>query len=207
MLGGYYMIEAASYDQALERSRDCPHLEYGGTSSSGRWIRFSGGSGAAVSERRAVGELVDHLFRKQARRMVGHLTRAFGPEHLSLAEEVVQDALVKALQQWPFHGIPDNPDGWLLKVARNGALDVLRPDTVLRGKEAEIRRTLDRSFGVDEPLRRRSSSSTFSSTRDTAPTRARASCASISARRRFDSADWSLPFRRRARPASTPWWR
>jgi hypothetical protein len=31
VLGGYYLIEAASYDQALERSRDCPHLEFGGT--------------------------------------------------------------------------------------------------------------------------------------------------------------------------------
>jgi hypothetical protein len=31
VLGGYYIIEAASYDQAIERSRDCPHLEYGGT--------------------------------------------------------------------------------------------------------------------------------------------------------------------------------
>ena len=102
-------------------------------------------------ERPQVGERVDHLFRKRARQMVAHLTRAFGPEHLELAEEVVQDALVKALQQWPFHGVPENPGGWLLRVARNGALDRLRRHAVLREKEAEIRRTLDPGHEDDEP--------------------------------------------------------
>ena len=47
--------------------------------------------------------------------MVAWLTRIFGPAHLELAEEVVQDALVKALQQWPFSGIPDNPAGMALR--------------------------------------------------------------------------------------------
>ena len=102
-------------------------------------------------ERPQVGERVDHLFRKRARQMVAHLTRAFGPEHLELAEEVVQDALVKALQQWPFHGVPENAGGWLLRVARNGALDRLRRHAVLREKEAEIRRTLDPGHEDDEP--------------------------------------------------------
>jgi predicted RNA polymerase sigma factor len=73
--------------------------------------------------------LVDHLFRSRAGQMVAWLTRVFGPAHIDLAEEVVQDALVKALQQWPYSGIPDNPGGWLLAVARNGALDVLRRHT------------------------------------------------------------------------------
>ena len=50
-------------------------------------------------------QLVDHLFRHQAGQMVAWLTRIFGPAHLELVEEVVQDALVKALQQWPFSGI------------------------------------------------------------------------------------------------------
>ena len=71
-------------------------------------------------------ELVDHLFRHRAGQMVAWLTRVFGPAHLELAEEVVQDALIKALQQWPFSGVPDNPAGWLFSVARNGALDALR---------------------------------------------------------------------------------
>ena len=72
--------------------------------------------------------MVDHLFRTRAGQMVAYLTRLFGPAHLELAEEVVQDALVKALQQWPYSGIPANPGGWLFRVARNSALDVLRRD-------------------------------------------------------------------------------
>ena len=88
-------------------------------------------------------QLVDHLFRHQAGQMVAWLTRIFGPAHLELAEEVVQDALLKALQQWPFSGVPDNPSGWLFKVARNGALDVLRRRTAFREREGEIARQLE----------------------------------------------------------------
>ncbi len=83
-------------------------------------------------------QLVDHLFRNRAGQMVAWLTRVFGPAHLQLAEEVVQDALVKALQQWPYSGIPDNPGAWLLRVARNGALDALRRDISFRGRASEI---------------------------------------------------------------------
>lgn len=86
--------------------------------------------------------LVDHLFRREAGRMVAVLTRAFGPAHLDLAEEVVQEALIQALRRWPFHGVPDNPRAWLYRVARNLALDRLRRDTTFRGKEEAIRRTL-----------------------------------------------------------------
>jgi RNA polymerase sigma-70 factor (ECF subfamily) len=86
----------------------------------------------------AARSMVDHLFRDRAGQMVAYLARLFGPAHLELAEEVVQDALVKALQQWPFSGIPDNPDGWLFRVARNGALDALRRDATFRGKAAAI---------------------------------------------------------------------
>jgi RNA polymerase sigma-70 factor (ECF subfamily) len=71
-------------------------------------------------------ELVDHLFRTSAGQMVSHLTRLLGPEHLDLAEEVVQDSLLKALQLWPHSGVPDNPAGWLFRVARNAALDAVR---------------------------------------------------------------------------------
>lgn len=70
--------------------------------------------------------------------MVATLTRIFGAEHLSLAEEVVQEALVSALQQWSFRGVPDNPSGWLFQVARNRALDHLRREASLRQKEREV---------------------------------------------------------------------
>ena len=60
--------------------------------------------------------------------IVATLTRILGPRHLSLAEEAAQDALVKALQLWPHQGTPSNPPAWLIQVAKNRALDLLRRD-------------------------------------------------------------------------------
>ena len=93
--------------------------------------------------------LVDHLFRSRAGQMVAWLTRIFGPAHLELAEEVVQEALLKALQQWPYSGIPQNPGGWLFRVARNGALDVLRRNAAFDARAHEITRELERSAERD----------------------------------------------------------
>ena len=86
-----------------------------------------------------VPQLVDHLFRREAGRMVAVLTRLLGTEHLGLAEDVVQEALIKALRTWPFQGVPDNPGGWLMRVAKNRALDLLRRDINLARKEDELR--------------------------------------------------------------------
>jgi RNA polymerase sigma-70 factor (ECF subfamily) len=97
--------------------------------------------------------LVDRLFRTQAGRLVSHFTRRFGPAHLDLAEEVVQEALVKALQQWPWSGVPGNPAGWLFRVACNDALDILRRRRRFGGRAAEIARALerDRASAAPEP--------------------------------------------------------
>jgi RNA polymerase sigma-70 factor (ECF subfamily) len=89
--------------------------------------------------------LVDHLFRERAGQMIAWLTRIFGPAHLELVEEVVQDALVKALQQWPYSGVPANPAGWLCRVARNGALDALRRDGSFRDRAPAIAAELSRA--------------------------------------------------------------
>ncbi|HEV3073251.1 MAG TPA: sigma-70 family RNA polymerase sigma factor [Thermoanaerobaculia bacterium] len=95
----------------------------------------SGAAGAAGAG--GVGELVDHLFRHSAGQMVATLTRMLGPQNLSLAEEVVQDALVRAIETWPHRGVPENPRGWLMQVARNRALDCLRRDAT-RARKAGV---------------------------------------------------------------------
>jgi RNA polymerase sigma-70 factor (ECF subfamily) len=69
---------------------------------------------------------MDHLFRRESGKMVSTLTRVFGVHNLDLAEDVVQEALVQALRQWPFDGIPKNPAAWLYKVAKHRAIDVVR---------------------------------------------------------------------------------
>jgi RNA polymerase sigma-70 factor, ECF subfamily len=84
--------------------------------------------------------LVDHLFRRQAGQMVATLTRTLGSRHLTLAEDAVQDALMTAMQQWPFRGVPENPDAWLFQVARNRALDRLRHGKMAADKEPAIAR-------------------------------------------------------------------
>ena len=85
-----------------------------------------------------VPSLVDHLFRRSAGRMTATLARILGADHLDLAEDVVQEALATALAQWPYAGVPDDPEAWLYRVARNRAIDVLRRDTNFRDKERAI---------------------------------------------------------------------
>ena len=72
------------------------------------------------------GVLLDHLFRHQVGRVVAHLARVLGPARLDLAEESIQEAMLRALQAWPYQGIPENPGAWLFRVAHNSAIDSLR---------------------------------------------------------------------------------
>jgi RNA polymerase sigma factor (sigma-70 family) len=96
---------------------------------------------------------VEHLFRHEAGKMVATLTRIFGIEHLSLAEDVVQEALARALQTWPFYGVPKNPSAWIMRASRNLALDVVRRRKVFQNKQAEIIRLMDReSIAPDEAI-------------------------------------------------------
>ncbi len=74
----------------------------------------------------ATGVMVEHLFRRQAGRIVARLTRLLGPARLELAEEAVQEAMLRALQTWPYQGAPENAAAWLFRVAHNAAIDALR---------------------------------------------------------------------------------
>jgi RNA polymerase sigma factor (sigma-70 family) len=91
-----------------------------------------------------VSGIVEHLFRHEGAKMVAILTRIFGVEHLNLAEDVVQEALARALQTWPFYGVPKNPSAWIMRASRNLALDVVRRRKVFQNKQAEIVRLMDR---------------------------------------------------------------
>ena len=85
--------------------------------------------------------------------MVAILTGIFGIEHLNLAEDVVQEALARGLQTWPFYGVPKNPSAWIMRASRNLALDVVRRRKVFQNKQAEIIRLMDRdSAAPDEAI-------------------------------------------------------
>jgi RNA polymerase sigma-70 factor (ECF subfamily) len=71
-------------------------------------------------------DLSENLFRHESGRLVAALTRIFGIHNLALAEDVVQDAFCRALEVWKVRGIPDNPGAWLMAVAKNPGLDIVR---------------------------------------------------------------------------------
>lgn len=75
--------------------------------------------------------------------MTSVLTRIFGIENIELAEDVVQDTLLKALQQWPYRGIPDNPSAWLFRTAKNKAIDILRRNRLNKKYSEEISELFD----------------------------------------------------------------
>ncbi|MBD2701944.1 sigma-70 family RNA polymerase sigma factor [Spirosoma sp. BT702] len=77
-------------------------------------------------------QLVDHLFRHEAGRIVSVLTCMLGFDRVDLAEDVVQDTMMQALRSWSFQGIPDNPSAWLYRIAKNKALDVVRRENRFR---------------------------------------------------------------------------
>src|ERR687892_419908 len=76
--------------------------------------------------------LVEDLFRNEHAHLVAALTRMLGPSNLPLAEDVVQDALVSAMHAWRF-GPPRDPKAWIVRAARNRAIDVIRRER--RGAE------------------------------------------------------------------------
>lgn len=99
--------------------------------------------------------LVASLFRHESGRLVASLTRLFGPHHIDLAEDVVQEALETALQAWKFK-IPDHPSAWLSRVARNRALDIIRHGGIERRYADEHQALLSSEWSlaptVDEAL-------------------------------------------------------
>ncbi|MEV5715179.1 sigma-70 family RNA polymerase sigma factor [Amycolatopsis mediterranei] len=80
------------------------------------------------------GDAVARLVRDEGTRVLATLVRVTGS--VDLAEDAVQDAVVRALETWPRDGVPGNPRGWLLVAARRRAVDVVRREAKRQGKEA-----------------------------------------------------------------------
>ena len=88
------------------------------------------------------GAAVHRVWREESARIVGALTRM--TRDLDLAEDLAQDALVAALQQWPRDGLPDNPAAWLMQTAKRRAIDHFRRADTLRRRTAELGHALER---------------------------------------------------------------
>ena len=90
---------------------------------------------AAPSE---ISRLADHLFRHEAGKLISVLTGIFGINRLQMAEDVVQESLVRALRTWPYTGVPKVPAAWLTQTAKNLALDLIRREKLFHDKEPQI---------------------------------------------------------------------
>jgi RNA polymerase sigma-70 factor (ECF subfamily) len=79
-----------------------------------------------MSSSKIIEETVDHLFRHESGKMVAVLSKLLGLQNIEVAQDLVQDALVLAMNTWSYKGLPDNPSAWLYRVAKNKAVDYLR---------------------------------------------------------------------------------
>ncbi len=97
--------------------------------------------------------LSDDFFRKESARLVTLLTRRLGARRLQFAEDVAQEALVRALQTWPYRGVPDKPSAWLTQTAKNVAIDLLRREGRWQKKETGIAAERERWLSTSTPAR------------------------------------------------------
>lgn len=83
-------------------------------------------------------QVVEHLFRHESGKMIAILTRLFGAHNLGMVEDVVQEAFLKAAQTWRYDQLPDNPAAWLMRVAKNKAIDIIRRQHIFRLYSEEL---------------------------------------------------------------------
>ena len=95
---------------------------------------------------------VEAVVRMESARLIAGLARLTGD--VGLAEELAQDAVVAALEQWPESGVPRNAGAWLMTVAKRRAIDLFRRNRKLESRYAEIGRALESAEGVDVELER-----------------------------------------------------
>ncbi|MFF4319007.1 RNA polymerase sigma factor [Streptomyces sp. NPDC001568] len=92
---------------------------------------------------------VEAVFRIESARIIAGVARIV--RDVGIAEELAQDALVAALEQWPVAGIPDRPGAWLMATAKHRAIDLVRRKETYARKLAEVGRTLEDAPAPEEP--------------------------------------------------------
>src|SRR6187549_890112 len=83
---------------------------------------------------------IDAVWRIESPRLIAGLARIV--RDVGLAEELAQDAMVAAMEQWPESGVPENPGAWLMATAKHRAIDLVRREKTLQRKQEEIGRGL-----------------------------------------------------------------
>src|SRR4051794_39757536 len=91
-----------------------------------------------MTDSAATHRAIDAVWRIESARLIAGLARIV--RDVGLAEELAQDALVAALEQWPTAGVPQNPGAWLMATAKHGAIDLVRRNKLIERKHEEIGR-------------------------------------------------------------------
>src|SRR5690349_10482658 len=99
--------------------------------------------------RQKAADAIDAVWRIESARLIAGLARIVGD--VGLAEDLAQDALVAALEQWPESGVPDNPGAWLMATAKHRAIDHLRRSKMQDRKHEHLGRELDERLASPEP--------------------------------------------------------
>src|SRR5688500_9310598 len=92
---------------------------------------------------------IDAIWRIESARLIAALSRIV--RDVGVAEELAQDALVAALEEWPQAGVPVNPGAWLMATAQNRAIDQVRRRKLLESKRDDVARILEARAGTDSP--------------------------------------------------------
>jgi RNA polymerase sigma factor (sigma-70 family) len=93
---------------------------------------------------------IDAVWRIEAAKLIAALTRIV--RDVGIAEDLAQDALVAALQQWPDEGIPDKPGAWLMTIAKHRAIDLIRRNVLFERKQADLVRDVEVDFEEPEVI-------------------------------------------------------
>ncbi|TMU55543.1 RNA polymerase sigma factor [Flagellimonas algicola] len=99
-----------------------------------------------------ISDQIDHLFRHEYGKLVSVLTKTFGTPHIQLAEDVVQEAMLEALNQWNYNGVPENPVGWIYKVAKYKAVNVLNREKYKRQYASDVAQQLQSEWTLKPAL-------------------------------------------------------
>ena len=94
-------------------------------------------------------EIIPHLFRTEFRKITAVLCKLFGIEYIGLAEDIASETFLRALETWPYQGIPENPVAWLYAVAKNKARNLIIRDRLFREKIAtDLKITEDQTTAI-----------------------------------------------------------
>ena len=145
LVAGFSIWEVASMDEAVEWLKRSPlrdsEVELRKVLDAEDFDEsFAAEIAAAEARRRhrqpvvtsATQQAIDAAWRIESARLIAGLARVVGD--VGLAEDLAQDALVAALEQWPKSGVPDNPGAWLIAVARRRGVDTVRRAVTLRAR-------------------------------------------------------------------------